>query len=105
MFQIHRNVIRERYSFIAYCRLPRFTASGIRKKDSWDDWINFFESKKDVFWPQRNINDSEECPPELVNVPPHSRPVPDPRKSATLEVAAMYANGLKEPEMTARVKC
>lgn len=67
------------------------------KKESWGSWIDFFEQKKEIYWPQRNLNEvCEECPPELVNVPPHSRPVLDPKNCASLESAAMYANGKKE---------
>jgi len=68
------------------------------QKENWGEWIQFFEMKKEVFWPRRNVTEeSEECPPQLVNVPPHSRPVPDPENCATLDDAAMFSNGKKEP--------
>jgi len=76
------------------------------KKESWSAWIDFFERNKEVFWPKRNLEEeSEELPPELVNVPPHSRPVPDPSKCASLDVAALYANGKKEPELMQSMEC
>lgn len=76
------------------------------KKESWSAWVDFFERKKEVYWPQRNSEEeSEELPPELVNVPPHSRPVPDPSECVSLDVAALYANGKKEPELMQGMKC
>ena len=43
------------------------------KKDYWSEWIQFFDSVKDVFWMQRDINvDGEEPPPDLVGKPPNS---------------------------------
>lgn len=67
------------------------------KKESWAGWIEFLDANKEIYWPKRNLNEvCEECPPELVNVPPHSRPVRDPENCATLEDAGMYANGKKE---------
>lgn len=68
------------------------------KKESWGEWIQFFDRKKEVFWPQRNlIEESEEGPPQLVNVPPHARPVPDPENCATLDDAVMFSSGKKVP--------
>lgn len=43
------------------------------KKEHWVDWVQFFDSVKDVFWSHRDINvDGEEPPPDLVGKPPNS---------------------------------
>lgn len=60
------------------------------KKDHWGKWIAFFQQVAPTFWPPRQ---DEEPPPELVSVPPHSRPIPDPINAAPLSVAEMIASG------------
>jgi len=68
------------------------------KRENWREWNEFFEKQKEVFWPQRSLDeDNEEAPPQLVNIPPHSKPIADPENCASVELAAMFANGKKEP--------
>jgi ankyrin repeat protein len=76
------------------------------KKDHWDLWIDFFESRKDKYWPiievfTRDANGKKErvklCS-ELVHHRPDSRPLPDPINALPLDLAAMVASGTIRPE-------
>jgi hypothetical protein len=67
-------------------------------KDQESAWIEFLESKKDVFWPIRSHAASGEPePPPLVLFDAKSRPVPDPTSALTVELAAMVASGRMRP--------
>jgi len=67
------------------------------KRENWPEWNEFLDNNKEVFWPQRVVEeDNDEPPPELVNVPAHSKPVIDPDTCVSVEQAAMFANGKKE---------
>lgn len=64
------------------------------KKEDWKRWIEFFDSKKEVFWPARDVNvDGEEAPPPLILEAPHSRPIPDPPNAVSVEQAKSIAAG------------
>ena len=64
------------------------------KRESWREWNEFFDQQKEVFWPQRSLDeDNAEAPPPLVNVPPHSKPIADPEKCTSVEQVAMFTNG------------
>jgi len=64
------------------------------RKDHWGAWLEFLESKKDVYWPQRNTRvDGEEGAPELANFEPNSRPLVNPANALPAELAAMVASG------------
>jgi ankyrin repeat protein len=69
------------------------------RKDHWSEWINYLESKKDVFWRPRNIViDGEEKPPVLAMQGANTRPLVDPHDALTCELAAMVASGKMEPQ-------
>ena len=69
------------------------------KKENYQKWIDFLDSRKERFWPARDIaTEGEERPPPLTLRPPHSIPIPDPVHALPLEVAAMVASGRMEPE-------
>lgn len=69
------------------------------QKDNWRKWIDFFERKKDVYWPTRDVaNEGEERPPRLAGEAPHSNPIQDPKDALSLEVAAMVASGQIGPD-------
>jgi len=64
------------------------------KKEDWKRWIEFFDSKKEMFWPARDVNvDGEEAPPPLILEAPHSRPIPDPPNAVSVEQAKIIAAG------------
>jgi hypothetical protein len=69
------------------------------KQENWGEWMEFFDSQKDIWWPVRNVSLSgEEDPPELVSRAPHSLPLPDPKRAALCEVAKLISSGSVEPE-------
>jgi len=69
------------------------------RKEHWEQWIAFFESKKEEFWPVRSISqDGEQSPPPLTLEEPNSRRFPDPRHSLTRELAQMVVSGRMAPE-------
>jgi hypothetical protein len=68
------------------------------RQEQWSDWIEYLESKKDVFWPKRNWEiDGEEEPPALTKLEANSRPMLDPKNVLTVELAAMVASGKIKP--------
>jgi hypothetical protein len=69
------------------------------RKEHWPLWIEYLESKKDILWPKRNLaNDGEEEAPALTLLQANSRPMHDPEKALTVELAAMVASGKMKPE-------
>jgi hypothetical protein len=69
------------------------------RKEHWSDWIEYLESKKDVFWPKRKPEvDGDEEPPALTLLSANSLPMVDPKNSLTVEMAAMVASGRMTPE-------
>ncbi len=64
------------------------------KQENWSQWINFFEQRKHVWWPHRDISvEGEEGPPKLVNMAPHSLPLPNPPTAASLADAGKISSG------------
>lgn len=63
------------------------------------EWIDFLEEQKDVWWPNRIHEIEKEGPPELCKLSPHSCPPPN-RKGISHEVAAMIVNGTFNLEET-----
>lgn len=67
-------------------------------KENWKAWIEFFEDSKDIYFPKRDpTKDGTEEAPAKHLLPPHSRPLHDPPKSLTPELATMVANGRLTP--------
>lgn len=65
----------------------------VPKKD-WALWLQFLESRKDEYWPKRDILREGKSPPlERTLWPPHSRPLPDPPHALPVDVAAQVASG------------
>lgn len=70
------------------------------KKENWVQWIQFFHSTINKFWPPRDkVATGEEPPPALVMLPPNSRPIPDPPNALSIEAATMVANGRLDPDV------
>lgn len=69
------------------------------RKDHWARWLEYLESKKDVYWPQRNVRMvGEEQPPELAGYVPNSRPLLNPPNALPTELANMVASGRMKPD-------
>lgn len=64
------------------------------RKEHWSQWLQYLESKKEVYWPRRC--DDEKVPKWTLQLP-NTRPVPDPEQALTLELAYMVANGKMTP--------
>jgi Ankyrin repeats (3 copies) len=67
------------------------------RQDHWSEWLQFLESKKDVYWPRVSSHDKT-VPPELTLSMPHSRPIPDPKDSLSLALARMVAESKLTPK-------
>lgn len=67
------------------------------RKEHWGQWIQFLESKKEVYWPVRD-DKVEEADPPLTLLEPNTRPLPDPEECLTPELAAMVASGKISPD-------
>jgi hypothetical protein len=64
------------------------------RQEHWSDWIEYLESKKDIFWPKRNVDvDGDQEAPALTLLEANSIPMPDPKNALTAEMAAMVASG------------
>eukprot|EP00588_Corethron_pennatum_P016112 CAMPEP_0194303616 /NCGR_PEP_ID=MMETSP0171-20130528/1459_1 /TAXON_ID=218684 /ORGANISM="Corethron pennatum, Strain L29A3" /LENGTH=253 /DNA_ID=CAMNT_0039054575 /DNA_START=384 /DNA_END=1147 /DNA_ORIENTATION=- len=56
--------------------------------------VDFFDRKKDDYWPWRDAaKDGEESPPELSLMVPGSSTFPDPPNACSVEVAAQISSG------------
>ena len=63
------------------------------KQESWREWNKCFDQQKEVFWPQRSLDeDNADAPPPLVNVPLHSKLIADQEKCNSIEQVAMFTN-------------
>ena len=69
---------------------------GYIREEHWPIWIEFLDSHKDIYWPERNT-DEEEPPPRLTQQGPNTRPLPNPDNALTVEMAAMVASGRMKP--------
>jgi len=73
--------------------------SYVKDPQHWEAWRDFINAKKDKYWPKRNIaTDGEQEPPVLTQLPPNSRPIPDPANALAPELAKMVASGRLSPE-------
>lgn len=69
------------------------------RKDHWGAWVEFLNSKKDVFWPQRDLRKlGEQEMPELCKFGPNTRPIMNPQNALTAELASMVAGGKMKPD-------
>jgi hypothetical protein len=67
------------------------------RKEHWKEWIEFFEDKKDIFWPQRSPN-SVRPQSALLRSPANSCPIANPKHALTPELAQLVVCGTMEPE-------
>jgi hypothetical protein len=65
------------------------------KKEHWDEWKNFFEENKDLYFP---ILSELQGPPELSKNGPNFFPLPEPKNAIPLGLASMVASGVKLEE-------
>ena len=63
-------------------------------KEHWSLWLQFLESKKDVYWLRGG---SEHLPPSLTLQQPNTRLAPQPKEALTVELARMVSMGRMEP--------
>ncbi len=71
------------------------------RKEHFDEWIKFFESKKDEFWPKRSIaKDGEQGPPQAALDGPNSKTFCESPGSLPNEMARMVSSGRMTPEET-----
>lgn len=68
------------------------------RREHWPLWIEFLESKKDVWWPPKT---DEDMPSPLIDVAPNERPIPEPENALSIELAGMVASGVMSPEEAA----
>ena len=74
------------------------------KRESWGEWIEFFERQKESYWKKRDLDvEGEEGPPELTLSQPHSKPIRDPKKTIPVELITKIASGEIEPEDVAEI--
>jgi hypothetical protein len=66
------------------------------RKVHWSDWLQFLQSKKDVFWPRGSPTGISNVP-DLTLALPHSRPICDPKGHLSLELTRMVAGGKLKP--------
>jgi len=62
------------------------------RKENWAAFLTFLGSQKDILWPPRGKK-TPEAPPELVVLPPNSRPYPDPDNALPTDCAVLVASG------------
>lgn len=88
-------LLRDRHGATPLAYIPR---------DQWGIWIDFFYSKRDVFWPRRNkrLDGVEETPAKFLEKP-NSRPLENPPNALTTEIAAMVAEGKFTPDEARRI--
>lgn len=69
------------------------------RKEKWKDMIEYLISKREQFWPQRDVaKEGEESPPLRSTFPPHSHMIPDPLNALPISLAVLVAAGKIEPE-------
>lgn len=69
------------------------------KRDNWAIWVNFFESRKEQYWKQRDVEtDGEEGPPTLCLKRPHSTPIEKTSATIDIETVTVLANGKLSPQ-------
>jgi hypothetical protein len=70
-----------------------FSPLSYTRKDHWSEWLQFLESKKEVYWPRTKVDVLD-----LTLSMPLSRPINDPEKKLSLELARMVAGGKLKPD-------
>jgi hypothetical protein len=73
------------------------------RRKHWSEWLQFLQSKKDVYWPRNTSIDGSAAPP-LSLLEPNSRPIPDPENALSLQLASMFAGGKLQPDRVVIMK-
>jgi Ankyrin repeats (3 copies) len=80
------------------------------RKDQWPAWIDFFDRKKHLYFPNllsttvhydddiKSTHSTVSTVSEFVDQDPNSRPLPDPVNALPLDLANMVASGTMKPE-------
>ena len=76
---------------------------GYIREEHWPMWVEFLDSHKDIYWPERNT-DEDEPPPRMTQQGPNTRPLPNPDNALTVEMAAMVASGRMTPQEVMLIK-
>lgn len=75
------------------------------KREHWKQWIEFFRSKADTYWPARDISkEGEQTPPTLAEAAAHSVPISDPKNAIPEELAVLISSGKLDPNEFLRRK-
>jgi Ankyrin repeats (many copies) len=67
------------------------------RKVHWSEWLQFLQSKKDVYWPRGDPLCISKVP-EVALLQPNSRSIRDPDVTLTLSLTRMVAGGKLEPK-------
>jgi hypothetical protein len=67
------------------------------KEDQWTGWTKFLMSRKNKFWPDRDMLLGLEADPPLSLVKANSNPIHNPKEPISLELAQMVAAGRMSP--------
>jgi len=69
------------------------------RKENWKAWVEFLESKKDIYWAPRNTSTAPpEAPPLLALHGANTRPVADPSNALETRLAMMVVSGKMKPK-------
>jgi Ankyrin repeats (3 copies) len=73
------------------------------RKEHWEEWSEFLESKKDTYWPNlttvvNGTDATSEALSAFVAMNPNSRPLPDPANALPLDLANKVASGVCTPQ-------
>jgi hypothetical protein len=71
------------------------------RQDQWSEWLQFLQSKKDMYWPRNTSSDSA---PAMALLEPHSRPIPNPENALSIQLALMVAGGKLKPKEASLLK-
>jgi hypothetical protein len=67
------------------------------RQEHWAQWMQFLQSKKDVYWPVLDKSNGKKAPPSIATDPPNSRPCRDPVHALPSDLAIMVASGSMSP--------
>jgi hypothetical protein len=67
------------------------------RKEHWAKWMEFLQSKKDIYWPIVDKSKGKKIPPTIARELPNSRPPKDPANALPTEIAMMVASGTMSP--------
>jgi Ankyrin repeats (3 copies) len=67
------------------------------RKEHWAQWMEFLQSKKDIYWPVVDKSKGKKIPPVVARELPNSRPPKDPANALPTEIAMMVASGTMSP--------